>query len=105
MSDRGRPGSLDERFAAWLRPYTPTLILIVGAAGCGYWYAANWRQLYVTSLLMLARFGAHVNPDLVMGLLAALFFMLGAAGIMLARLVRALQTREGVLPPRAPSRP
>jgi hypothetical protein len=105
VSDRGRPGSLDERFAAALRPYIPTLIITVGASGTGYWYATNWREIYVASLLMFARFGMRVDADLMMGLLAALFFMLGAAAVALAGIVRTLQARESALPPRAPSRP
>lgn len=108
MSDRGRPGSLDERFAAALRPYIPTLIIVVGAAGTGYWYATSWRSLYVASLLMFTHFGVSVDSDMMMGLLAALFFMLGAAGVALARVVRGLQASaaaERALPPRPSSRP
>lgn len=94
MSDRGKPGSLDERFAARLRPYIPTLLIVVGAAGCGYWYAANWRTLYDASLRMLPHFGARVDPDMMMGLLAALFFMLGAAAFALAGMLRSRQARD-----------
>lgn len=89
MGDRHKgSASLDQRFArradAIIRPRLPTIIALTSAALTAQWYATHWADIYIRTQRTLHGQG---DPDLIMGLIAALIFTAGYATSALVRLI------------------